>query len=302
MPRAETALPQPVYLFAATAALAGLVAALATGELGLLAALVALPLVTAAVGSPRATTVSGAATLAVAVLAGLPHETFADAHTASLIAVAIAAVLAVALSNEREARERSADFSSFLADAGTLLSCSLDFDVTAKAVASVPVPELADWCLVELVSPDGAIERRAASHPDEGAEQVAAAVAAAGADSGGSRAELWRELPDDLLEAWAPEQEERIDSMRAVRASAAIRLPLRTAERLLGTMTLLARSPRRFREPDLRQAEELAARCSLAIENAQLYRAARRPSERRFGRRATDQPAVQRPEPSDAGE
>jgi hypothetical protein len=125
-------------------------------------------------------------------------------------------------------------------------------------------------------------------------------VAAAGEAAGGSGAELWRDLPPALLDTWAQGNEERLGGMRAVGASSALRLPLRTLERRLGTMTLLGKQPRPpFSERDLHQAEELAARCSLAIENAQVYRAARRPSERRFTRR-TDLPAVPRPEPGES--
>jgi hypothetical protein len=266
--------------------------ALATGELGILATLVALPLAAAGRLSWRATAAAGGTAVVLALLAAIPHDPFDAPHTTALIALGIASVMAVELAAEREAREREAAFATFLGDAGTLLACSLDFDVTAKAVASVPVPELADWCLVEILAWDGAVERRAASHPNPGAEQLAACIAQAGDEDRAPRTQLWPELPDALLDTWSNGNGDRLDAMRAVGARAAMRLPLRTPERTLGSMTLLARdSSRRYREADLRLAEELAARCTLAIENAQAYRAARRPAERRFGRRAEPPPA-----------
>jgi hypothetical protein len=280
---------------AVLAALIGLVLALATGSLGLLAALVAIPLAVADFYSPSTTAVAGGVTLAVTVLAGLRDDAFGAPHMAALIAVALGGLMAVAFAVERRARDRYADFASFLGEAGTLLSSSLDFDATAKAVAAIPVPDLADWCLVELVAADGTVERRAASHPDEGAEQLSAAIATVGKGASGARAELWRELPGALLDSWAAGDAGRLAQMRSVGARGAMRVPLRTPERLLGTMTLLsAASRRRYEELDLHRAEELAARCSLAIENALLYRTARRSGERRFGRRA-EPPATTRP-------
>jgi GAF domain-containing protein len=164
------------------------------------------------------------------------------------------------------------------------------------------VPALADWSLVELFAPDGTVERRAASHADQGAETLAAAIAAAEPrDSSRTRAELWADLPDDLLQAWAAGDDERLAQLRSAGARSAIRVPLRSVERRLGVMTLLAAgTDRRFDEADLRRAEDLAARCAVAIENAQLYRAARR-GERRFARRA-EPPAGGRVDPRTSSE
>jgi GAF domain-containing protein len=88
--------------------------------------------------------------------------------------------------------------------------------------------------------------------------------------------------------------------MRMVGARSVMRVPLLTPEGPLGSMLLFETgSRRRFDEEDLRRAEELAARCSLAIENARAYRAARRGGERRFGRRP-DSPAGSPTEPRPA--
>jgi hypothetical protein len=276
---------------AGAVAIAGLAIALVTGALAALAALIVIPLAASSVASARVTALMAAVALALVVVAGLPHDAFGPAHVAALVAVALASVTAVLLAVDRTRRDRAAAFKAFLGDASALLGCSLDFDETAKTAASVPVPELADWCLVELTTADGSIERRAASHPDEAAEDLAAALAATGGDAARPRAELWPELTDDLLAAWAGGDEERLRRLHSTGARAAMRVPLRSIERRLGVMTLLSSvSAREYEPADLRQAEELAARCAVAIENAQLYRAARR-GERRFARRVPDPPA-----------
>jgi GAF domain-containing protein len=267
-------------------AIACLAIALASGALGALAGLIVLPLAVAGFAPPRSTAIAAVATAAVALAAGLAHDALGGAHVAALVAVGFAGVMAVWLAAERRRRDRESEFARFLGDAGALLGCSLDFDETAKAAAAVPVPELADWALVELFDPSGAIERRAASHPDEGAEALAAALVAGEPEQGrGPRSELWPELPAELL-----------SGVEGVGARAAIRVPLRTPERRLGAMTLIASDSRRpYGERDLLHAEELAARAAVAIENAMLYRAARR-GERRFARRA-EPPASGRPQP-----
>ena len=281
--------PGPLAAAVAFTAVVAFVVALITGAVGLLAALVLVPLAEATFASPRATAGVGMLTLGVVFAGGaLTGHWLAAPHVAAVLAVGLAGVLSVMLAVERRERERTERFAGFLGDAGTLLACSLDFDETAKAVSALPVPELADWCLVELTSPEGEIERRTASHPDEGAEYVAGALAqVTRGEPGRPRPELFRELPDALYTTFAGGDVERLEAMRMVGTRSAMRVPLRTPEGPLGSMLLIETgSRRRFDEQDLRRAEELAARCSLAIENARAYRAARRGGERRFGRRA----------------
>jgi GAF domain-containing protein len=281
--RPDLPLSRRVAAIAAIVALACLFVALVADRTWALAGLTVVPLAAATFATVRMTAAVAAATLAVVLLAGLVRDSFGDgAHIAALVAAALGGAMAVVVAADYARRIRDASYSRFLGEATTLLTCSLDFDETAKAAASVPVPELADWSLVELFDTAGQVERRAASHADEGAEQVARALVGSDGDAArGPAAQLWPELPDDL---------------RAAGAHAAIRVPLRTLERRLGVMTLIAATPgRRYGAADLTRAEELAARASMAIENAQLYRSARR-RERRFGRRA-EPPASGRPEP-----
>jgi GAF domain-containing protein len=281
--RPDSPLSRRVTAAAAVVALVCLLIALAAGLSWALAGLTIVPLAAATFASVRTTAAVAAGTLALVLLAGLARDDFGGgAHIAALIATGLGGAMAVVVAADYARRVRDAAYWRFLGNATTLLTCSLDFDETAKAAASVPVPELADWSLVELFDAGGQVERRTASHADEGAEQVAHALVTSDSEAGrGPAAQLWPELPDEL---------------RAGGARAAIRVPLRTPERRLGVMTLIAATPgRRYGETDVTRAEELAARAAMAIENAQLYRAARR-RERRFGRRA-EPPASGRPEP-----
>src|SRR5690348_11139767 len=59
----------------------------------------------------------------------------------------------------------------FLAQASGVLAGSLDYERTLKEVAHLTVPDVADWCAVDIVEPDGSLRQITSTHPD--AEQEA---------------------------------------------------------------------------------------------------------------------------------
>lgn len=61
---------------------------------------------------------------------------------------------------------------AFLAEASRILASSLDYQRTLRNVAALAVPDIADWCAVDLVE-DGAIRRVAVEHPDPAKVQLA---------------------------------------------------------------------------------------------------------------------------------
>src|ERR687887_356560 len=54
----------------------------------------------------------------------------------------------------------------FLNDAGQALSSSLDYQETLQRVARLAVPQLADWCAVEMVDSSGRLDQVAVAHVD----------------------------------------------------------------------------------------------------------------------------------------
>ena len=58
---------------------------------------------------------------------------------------------------ERALRQRM----TFLADASELLGSSLDYETTLAQLARLAVPEMATWCSVDILAPDGSIQRLA---------------------------------------------------------------------------------------------------------------------------------------------
>ena len=55
---------------------------------------------------------------------------------------------------------------SFMAEASRLLASSMDYAETLRQVARLAVPQIADWCAVDVLTESGEIERVAVHHDD----------------------------------------------------------------------------------------------------------------------------------------
>ena len=60
----------------------------------------------------------------------------------------------------------------FLAQASGVLAASLDYEHTLSEVARLAVPDLADWCAIDIVEPDGTTRQVTSVHPDSEAEAL----------------------------------------------------------------------------------------------------------------------------------
>jgi PAS domain S-box-containing protein len=183
---------------------------------------------------------------------------------------------------QAEEAERRA---SFLAEATTLLGSSLDYEKTLEAVALSAVPQVADWCGVDIVGEDGEVRRLAVAHVDPAKVEWARELGERypyepDAPRGvpvvlrTGKSELYAEIPDELLVA-AAKDEEHLRILRALGFRAVMVVPLSARGRTFGAITFVtAESGRRYDAEDLAFAEDLARRAALAVENARLYRQA----------------------------
>jgi PAS domain S-box-containing protein len=172
----------------------------------------------------------------------------------------------------------------FLAEASQVLGSSMDYGQTLRNVAWAAVPQIADWCAVDLVDADGEREQVVAAHRDAAKLALAERLRAyqperldpeqgLGKVVRTGESELYAEITDDML-APAARDEEHLRLLREVGLRSVILVPLRTATRTFGAMTLVnSESGRRFDEDDVRFAEQLADRAAVAVENARLYQA-----------------------------
>jgi len=176
------------------------------------------------------------------------------------------------ISETRRARqmlERARRRDAFLAEATSALASSLDYHETLKIVANVAVPEIADWCAIDLLNDDGAFTRAAAAHVNP--EKVKLAETASVIRT--RKPVLLKMITDDMLVQSARGDAERLELLRALGLVSVMIVPMVSHDRVLGTVTLAtAESGVHYVEEDLRFAEEIAARTALSIENAQAYK------------------------------
>ena len=163
-----------------------------------------------------------------------------------------------------------------LADAGESLAASLDSDATLATAARLAVPDLADGCIVDLMTADGQLQCVAASfsHPGLSTQYTVLSPQFSDAIRTGKPRSFSR-LSDAQLAELIPDAARR-QALQAQGVRSLLLVPLHARGRTLGTMTLLSSGRlRRFRKADLALAAELGRRAALAIDNARLYREAR---------------------------
>jgi PAS domain S-box-containing protein len=189
------------------------------------------------------------------------------------------------LSREQEAKrqaEAAERRAKFLAEASAVLASSLDYKTTLSQVASLAVPDLADWCSVDMLGEHGEVVRLAIAHKDsakvEWARRLQERYPPDPADPHGvpnvlrtGQSELYSDISDDMLVGYATD-EEHLRIMRELGFTSVMTVPLIAHGRVLGAITFVAAESRvRYGEADLRFAEDLAGRAAMAIENARLY-------------------------------
>src|SRR3954468_5783199 len=168
----------------------------------------------------------------------------------------------------------------FLAQASGVLAGSLDYEHTLLEVARLTVPDVADWCAVDVVEPDGSLRQITSTHPD--AEQEALLMELRrryreekGGEAGATyailsgEATLAKDTTQDAEITLKPDEQELY---RRLGPKSYMIVPLVARGRTIGALTLLStREGRHYTEGDLDFAQHLGRRFALAIDNARLY-------------------------------
>jgi PAS domain S-box-containing protein len=195
---------------------------------------------------------------------------------------------------QRARLERAHRQSTFLAEAGVILGSSLDYQATLTDVAQLAVPQIADWCVVDMLDDDGCLRRVGTAHVDPAKIDVARTLHERfpeHADTpGGPRhvlktgqAAMVSGITDEML-ARAARSREHLETLRLLQLHAYISVPLIANGRPLGVMTFVtAESRRHYDQEDLHVAQAVAERAALAVDNARAY------SEARAANRAKDE-------------
>ncbi len=190
-------------------------------------------------------------------------------------------LLTVALRDitERKALETE---QRLLADAGVVLAQSLEYKQTLRAIAELAAEHLGDICIVDTLRDDGSVEWLTIAHSDPALAGPCERLAALSLDRAHLLAtsvletrtpgvfDITRELTSSIVRDAS--HREVLDEL-ALRS--AVVVPLEAPTKLIGALVIASRRPGRYAERHVRVATELARRAALAIENSQLYEAAR---------------------------
>ena len=186
---------------------------------------------------------------------------------------------------DQTARFRTEQAQRFLLDASSALSTSLELERTIESIAGLVVPDRADYCFLDLLE-DGVARRAMAVHRDPA---LATLMQALRESPDPARAQLGvgqvlrsgepllvKQVTEPWLEATSSSPEHgRL--LRTLAPCSEMTVALRARGEVIGALTFGSTTPdRHFEEDDLRIAEDLCSRASLALDNAWLYRDARR--------------------------
>ncbi|NVB82882.1 MAG: GAF domain-containing protein [Kofleriaceae bacterium] len=182
----------------------------------------------------------------------------------------------------REQAEASQRRTAFLAASDSLLS-SLDYQETLAAIARIAVPQIADWCIVEIVDDRERGLPAIAAHVNPLKVPFVLALSRKFRARGEARHGIPAVLESGKSRLYSTFTVEQIRNGVADRELAelfvqsgvvsSMIVPVSARGCTLGAILLNSATPgRHFDEQDLAMAEELGRRVGLAIENARLYR------------------------------
>jgi PAS domain S-box-containing protein len=187
---------------------------------------------------------------------------------------------------ERRRNERA---QRLFAEAGRIFNQLLEPDLTVAELARLMVPEVADGCILFMLTEGSRLLPKAVTHASAEKEQLLWQLIhryPEDPDSFGlnrvvrtGRSERAERVSAERLEQLARD-EEHLRLLRRLELASALMVPLAVGEQTSGALVLLSSQPeRRFTVTDQVFVEELAGRAALALDNARLFQEAQRALE-----------------------
>lgn len=189
-------------------------------------------------------------------------------------------------------RKRAEENLNFLTNAMTQFSASLGYKEILGTITKMVVPNIADWCTIDLVE-DGELVQVALAHKDpkkvKWAKELRKKQGAPSLDEPDGlakvirtgEAEYYPEITREMLEATAKNEEE-LKLVLELGFSSAIIAPMILDGKTIGALTFVATESRlHYKQADLDVAKSLANRAALAVYNATLYAQATQELEER---------------------
>ncbi len=174
---------------------------------------------------------------------------------------------------------RSGQERAFLSDASRILSQSLDLETTLSNVASLAIPQFADWCQIDLKNRGDTIRTVAIAHVDAHKHALAQRfVGQIHLNPHGERAVPYTLrtgrtdlIGDDVLSiaAGAVGDDRELELYKRLGLHSAVCVPIASNERTLGVIALnYGDSGRQYTADDLPVLEELGRRVGIAVQRA----------------------------------
>jgi PAS domain S-box-containing protein len=191
------------------------------------------------------------------------------------------------LNNEitlREKIEIGQERLAFLSEASKILSSSLDYEITLASIAGISVPFICDWCAIDLINEDKKLKRVIVVHSDAKkkyyADQLKEVFENVNLEATNvydvvctGKPKLFPVITSGYFEN-KEVNTEFLSLIKTLGLSSVIIVPLKYMNKIFGAITFVMKESNRiYQEEDLKFAEEIANRASIAIENAALYNA-----------------------------
>lgn len=204
-----------------------------------------------------------------------------DSYGRVLYAVSIFRDFTIHKENENALKNREASF-RIIAEAGVILNSSLDYLSNLKQLCQLVVPQMADWCVIDLIGitvdkpqtivwhadphkRTWAIEYLKKYRNDWTASQGVLKVMNSGVPV------LYEKITDDML-ARSARDELHLCEIRRLGMNSVMIVPVIGSSRILGTITFIAAgSEKSFSDLDLTVATDIGRRAGISIGKSLLY-------------------------------
>lgn len=186
-----------------------------------------------------------------------------------------------------EALANRANQLRLIAQVGIALSTTLDYKKRLEALVHIIVPDLADWCAIDIIDQNRVLQRVAAAHVDPGMEkwvyelQPSRLIKQNEANTSQletlltGKSLLYTDISSSLIEEIVLGADQ-LKVIRQLDPISAIVVPLITPDQNLGILTLVqSDSGRHYSSSDVALAEDIGHRVALALDNSLLYEQSR---------------------------
>jgi signal transduction histidine kinase/DNA-binding response OmpR family regulator len=182
--------------------------------------------------------------------------------------------------------EATARRSRVLAEAGRLLSASLDTETLLATIGRIVVPAHGHVCMVDLIGEDGKVRRKVVGHAGAVDDVLARCLEAFPPDVSAARSHVLEvirsgrtlvlERIDQKLLERTTVSADQVELWQRAGVQSGVIAPLMARSRVFGAMSVLRQEPaQRDDDGDRSLFEELAQHAALALDNADLYQKAR---------------------------